>query len=251
MKLSVVICTKNEERNIGRCLKAAEKVADEIIVFDSNSQDKTRALCQEFSKVRFHSTEWKGFSTTKNEANAHATGDYILSLDADEFLSEDSINEILKIKSTLRGVYSINRMTNYCGTWIRHSGWFPDRHIRLFPKKGSQWVGTIHETLKFDSKHEVQQLEGIVEHYSYYTIDEHRRRIESYSDLGARQLIERKKKNLWFKSYSNAAVRFLKCYVFKLGFLDGAAGWTIAVISAQAVHKKYMKAWRMTQSSHG
>ena len=245
MGISVVICTKNEEKNIGRCLQAAVQVADEVIVVDSKSTDQTASICKSFPQIKFYETSWMGFSKTKNYANSLATQDYILSLDADEELSKDCIQEIQKIKAQLQGVYTINRMTNYCGQWIKHSGWFPDRHIRLFPKNGSQWAGEIHETLKFGQSPSVQEIQGIVYHYTYYTIEEHWARINNYTTLSAQKYTKYSKPKLILSMLINSKVRFLKHYIVKLGFLDGFAGLIIATFSAAAVFLKYAKAYQL------
>ena len=250
MGLSVVICTKNEERNIARCLKSVHSIAEEIIVVDSNSTDKTEEICKTFSKVRFYQSDWKGFSKTKNYANSLATQDYILSLDADEELSIECQHDIEKKKSSLAGVYTINRMTNYCGSWIKHSGWFPDRHIRLFPRKGSEWVGDfVHETLKYDSELIIQDLKGIVPHYSYYTLDEHWTRINTYSNLGAEKYLDKSSFRLLLSMWLNPGVRFFRYYFLKLGFLDGVNGFIIASLSSSAVFLKYAKAYKLKQKN--
>jgi len=245
MKLSVVVCTKNEEKNIGRCLTAVQSVADEIIIVDSMSTDRTEEIATSFPRVQFVKRAWKGFSQTKNEANLLATGDYILSLDADEELSPELQQELKALKPKLQGVYTINRMTNYCGQWIRYSGWFPDRHLRLFPRGQATWEGHfVHEKLKARANLEITHLQGLVFHYSYYSMEEHRQRIESYSSLGAQELLSRGKKIHKLSLWINPLARFLKCYVFKLGFLDGYFGLVIAVLSAKAVYLKYSKAYR-------
>ncbi len=244
MKISVVICTKNEEWNIERCLQAVERIADEVIVVDSYSTDATEKICRGFAKVRFYQTEWQGYSQTKNYANSLATGDYILSLDADEVLSSEIQNEILRLKPQLNGIYSINRLTNYCGQWIKYSGWFPDRHNRLFPRGRAEWEGDIHERLRTQHSLPVTPLKGLVYHYSYYSVEEHIERIERYSSLGARQLLKKNKRFLLPSCFINPISRFLKCYIFKLGFLDGRYGFVIATLSARAVFLKYYKAFR-------
>lgn len=249
MKISVVVCTKNEQKNIGRCLASVQKVADEIIVMDSFSNDDTEKICKSFPKVQFHQMQWLGFSQTKNQANSLATGDYILSLDADEELSPELQEEILQIKDKLQGVYSINRITNYCGQWIKHSGWFPDRHYRLFPRGKALWQGNyVHETLSFDKSLPVSDLIGLAPHYSYYSIEDHVKRIETYSSLGALQINLKKKRFLLPSVVFNPIARFMKCYVFKLGFLDGFYGLVIAALSAKAVFLKYFKAYKLQKS---
>lgn len=248
MGISVVICTKNEERNIKRCLDSVQNFADEIIIVDSKSSDQTAVICKAYGKVKFYESDWLGFSKTKNYANSLATQDYIFSLDADEAPTPECQKEILELKTNLAGVYSINRMTNYCGKWIKHSGWLPDRHIRLFPKLGTSWTGDIHETLKFDSNLKVRNIEGIVSHYSYYSIEEHWQRINTYSSLGALKYTHYSYPKLIFKMLINSKFRFIRHYILKLGFLDGFPGLVIASLSAFAVFLKFAKAYQLKKA---
>ncbi len=245
MGISVVICTKNEEKNIGRCLKSVENIADEIIIVDSNSTDKTAEICKSFSKVKFTQSAWLGFSNTKNYANTLATQDYILSLDADEELTDECQKEIENLKSSLSGIYSINRMTNYCGQWIKHSGWFPDRHLRLFPKKGTRWAGDVHEVLEYSPGLELKQLKGVVNHYSYYSIEEHWQRINTYTTLSAHKYAKYSYTHIILSMLINSHFRFIRHYFFKLGFLDGFSGFVISILSASAVFLKYAKAYQL------
>ncbi len=241
--MSVVICTKNEERNIERCLKAASPVADEIIVMDSFSTDQTESICKRFEKVTFYQTQWLGFSNTKNKANELAKSDYILSLDADEVLSDEIQQEILELKNRLSGYYQINRKTNYCGKWIHYSGWFPDRHVRLFPKKGSTWSeDLVHEKLIFDQNQKISDLKGLVYHYSVTDLSDHLNKISKYSELAAKKLAGRHPISLVISMLLNPIFRFFRHYIVKLGFLDGFAGVQISILSAYSVFLKYKKA---------
>lgn len=245
MKISVVICTKNEERNIERCLKAANSVADEIIIMDSFSTDQTESICRKFEKVIFHQTQWLGFSNTKNKANELARSEYILSLDADEVLSDEIQQEILEMKSKLTGYYQINRKTNYCGKWIHYSGWFPDRHVRLFPKIGSAWSeDLVHEKLIFDRNQKVLDLKGLVYHYSVIDLQDHLNKINKYSELAARKLAGRSRISLAFSMLLNPVFRFFRHSILKFGFLDGLAGLQISILSAYSVFLKYKKAFK-------
>ncbi|MFY7991163.1 MAG: glycosyltransferase family 2 protein, partial [Fluviicola sp.] len=165
-RLAVVIITLNEERNIERCIRSVRDLADEIIVLDAFSTDKTASICKDLG-VRFEQRAWEGYSATKNYLNSLVTAEFILSLDADEALSEDLYQEIKSAKTSgFQGTYSVNRMTNYMGKWIKHSGWFPDIKPRLFPKEGSYWDGAyVHETLVHPPSEE-HLFKGILEHYS-------------------------------------------------------------------------------------
>lgn len=247
--LAVVIITLNEERNIRRCLSSIRDLADEIIVLDAFSTDQTAAICAEF-KVQFHQRAWEGYSASKNHLNSLVTSDYILSLDADEALSEDLYKELLAIKQKgFNGTYSVNRMTNYLGKWIKHSGWFPDIKPRLFPKTGSYWSGEyVHEELVTPPSEE-QVLKGILEHYSYYSYADHRARADKYSYLTAQKFHAAGKKVGPLKPLISAIGRFVAMYFIKLGFLDGWAGFKIAQISAQSNVVKYQELRRLNREN--
>lgn len=245
--LAVVIITLNEERNIERCLESIRDLADEIIVLDAFSTDKTAAICSKYG-VRFEQRTWEGYAASKNYLNSLVTSDYILSLDADEALSEALYNEIKAEKTTgFKGTYSVNRMTNYMGKWIRHSGWFPDIKPRLFPKEGSYWSGEyVHEELIYPPC-EPQVFEGVLEHYSYYSYEDHRARADKYSLLTAQKFHARGKKVGPLKPYISALGRFIAMYFIKLGFLDGWKGFKIAQISAQSNVLKYKELRRLNR----
>jgi (heptosyl)LPS beta-1,4-glucosyltransferase len=247
MRLSVVIITLNEERNIARCLKSVQGLADEIIVLDAFSADRTQAICEEFG-VRFVQREWAGYSASKNYLNSLATSEYILSLDADEALSKELYSEILTEKEKgFSGTYSVNRLTNYLGKWIHHSGWFPDIKPRLFPKEGSYWSGEyVHEVLVHPASVE-QVFKGVLEHYSYYSYQDHRARADKYSYLTAQKFHAAGKTVGLLKPYISAIGRFFAMYFIKKGFLDGWAGFKIAQISAQSNVVKYKELRRLNR----
>lgn len=247
MQLAVVIITLNEERNIGRCLKSVQGLADEIIVLDAFSTDRTQVICEEFN-VKFVQRKWEGYSASKNYLNSLVESEYILSLDADEALSTTLYEEIKKEKEKgFSGTYSVNRMTNYMGKWIKHSGWFPDIKPRLFPRQGSYWSGEyVHEILVHPASPE-QFFKGILEHYSYYSYEDHRARADKYSYLTARKFNAAGKKAGILKPYFSAIARFISMYFLKLGFLDGWAGFKIAQISAQSNVVKYKELRRLNR----
>jgi len=245
-KLSAVIITLNEERNILRCIEALQKVADEIVVLDAFSTDKTKEICESLG-VRIEQRHWEGYSASKNYLNNLVTNDYILSIDADEVLDSTLIAALNSLKkSGFKGVYSISRMTNYMGKWIRHSGWYPDVKTRLFPKNGSRWDGEfVHEELKFPTGLEIIQLPGHLEHYSYSSFDDHRKRADKYSSLTAKKHFAQGKKASIFKPLLSAIGRFVGMYFLKLGFLDGKMGFKLAQISAQSNYFKYSELRRL------
>ena len=240
MRISATIITLNEEINIGRCIDSLEGVADEIIVMDSNSTDKTKEICMQ-KGVRFVSQTWLGYAAQKNQLNALAQYDMILSIDADEALTERLKESILELKKKdIIGVYTINRITNYCGKWIKHSGWYPDVKTRLFPKETSRWEGDIvHEELIFDPIYTPYMLSGDLAHYSYVSHKQHRSRADHYSRLTAKKYVEQNKKVFWLQPEISGIFRFLKMFVLKCGFLDGLSGFHIARISAMSNLYKY------------
>ena len=249
--ISAAIITFNEERNIRRCILALQKCVDEIVVLDSFSTDRTAEICKELG-VKFLQKEWMGYSKAKNFLNEHTTCDYIFSIDADEAPNEELQQEILRIKAQgLNGVYSINRITNYCGKWIHHSGWFPDVKIRIFPKEKAKWAGDlVHEELEYDKELTTSELNGLLEHYSYYSFKEHRQRADKYSLLTATKYAENGKKAGVFKPFLSGVGRFISMYILKKGFLDGKMGFKIAWISAQSNILKYKEVRRLSKEQN-
>lgn len=244
MKISAVIITKNEERNIGRCLASLNGVADEMIVVDTFSEDKTKEICEKHG-ARVIDKEWMGYSATKNFANDQAQFPYILSLDADEALTDTLKNSILAIKAELKGVYTFNRLAYYCGKPIRRAGWYPDRKIRLFPKGGAKWEGAyVHEELVPAEGLEETILKGDLLHYTYYTVEEHKQRAWRYAGLAAEKLKGKSKGTLILKAVFSPLWRFIQMYFIRLGVLEGWRGFRISSITANEVAWKYWGALR-------
>ncbi|MCU0359894.1 MAG: glycosyltransferase family 2 protein [Bacteroidia bacterium] len=240
--ISVVIITFNEEKNIERCILSVKHVAEEILVLDSFSKDATAEICSKHG-VRFIQREWEGYSASKNFANQQAVHDWVLSLDADEALSEDLQKALRELKKQNQlHTMSFNRLTNYCGTWIKHSGWYPDKKIRLFNRSVAQWQGALHEDLKLPPDEKVKHLNLDILHYSYYTLDDHLKQIDKYTNIAAKDLYNRGKRPAAYKMILNAWAKFVSHYLIHLGFLDGAAGLKIAWYSAYATYLKYKKA---------
>ncbi|MCB0347310.1 MAG: glycosyltransferase family 2 protein [Bdellovibrionales bacterium] len=246
MIISAVILTKNEESNIERAISSCLSVCDEILVIDSGSTDKTKEIASQFEKVKFIETIWKGFSETKNFGNAKASGDYILSLDADEALDETLQTEILAHKNNLSGAYKFARLTNYCGKWIHHSGWRPDYQTRLFPKQDSKWnMNLVHEKIILPENCNVQVLKGDILHYSYKSISEHLVKMDSYTTLSAQMLLQKDPSFLVIKAVLHSKFKFFRTYILKLGILDGYYGFVISCFGAFVVFLKYIKAAQM------
>lgn len=240
-KLSVVIITYNEERNIARCLSSVKEIADEIIVVDSGSTDKTEDICKSFN-VNFIPEPWRGYSAQKNFANEQASNDWIFSIDADEELSDELIQSIKEVKNKEAIAYfKINRLTNYCGRWIKHGGWYPDVKLRFFDRRTSKWEGNIHEVLTIEKDISALLLKGDCHHYTYYSKEEHLAQAKKFSDLAAQDLFAKGKKVCLLRPLLSAIAKFISQFYFRFGFLDGYAGFQIADISAKAAYWKYSK----------
>lgn len=247
--LSVVIITFNEERNIERCLRSVKMLADEIVVIDSFSTDKTVDLCRSLgAKVIQHPFE--GHIEQKNYALDQAGSPFVLCLDADEEVSEGLQASILGAKdSWLHDGYEMNRMTNYCGSWIRHGGWYPDRKVRLFDRRKARWGGmNPHDRVILDESATTVVLNGDLLHYSYYDRTDHLKQIDYFTGISAQVMFTQGRKPSWIRMVFGPVVRFVRDYLLRMGFLDGRAGLTIAVLSAQAVFIKYAKLRQIYES---
>jgi glycosyltransferase involved in cell wall biosynthesis len=249
--LSAVIITNNEERNIARCLESLRGVADDIVVVDSGSTDRTEEICRSHG-VGFIRQTWPGYSAQKNFANDRARNDWILSLDADEALSGELRRSILELKSAgaIR-VCEFARMTNYCGHWVRHGGWYPDRKVRMFDRRNARWEGALHEELQGFPRSEVVRLAGDCLHYSYDTVEDHHRQADRFTTLAAAELFARGSRVGALRRHLSPVWKFILDYGLRLGFLDGAAGFRIAWISAGATRMKYLKLQRLESESPG
>ena len=239
--LSVVIITLNEERNVGHCLQSIESIADDIVVVDSHSSDKTPQICKEFH-ANFITHDWQGYSATKNFANTQAKHDWILSIDADEKLSPELIQSIQQLKETNHSYfYRIHRLANYCGQWIHHSGWQNDTKVRLFNRNEAKWEGNfVHEQLLHQQKN-VPLLSGYCYHYTAKDQAEHLQTIHRYSSLAAQKLYNEGKRINYVAIVLRTFFEFIKKFFLKLGFLDGRMGYYICRNSAWACYLRYYK----------
>ena len=250
MKVSAVIITYNEEKNIERCLQSLEGIADEIVVVDSFSTDKTKEICDLFSqKIRFFQHSFEGYSHAKNLACSYATFPYLLSLDADELLSDTLKKNLIKEKQ--EGFrcdgYLLNRLTNYCGKWIRYCGWYPDRHLRLWKKELGMFERNIHETVSLRSKN-IGRIPGDILHYSYYAMEEHVAQVNRFTTIAATDAFQRGKRIGLFMIFVKSLWSFFRCYIIKCGFLDGYNGFFICVTSSYYTFLKYAKLYKKQRS---
>lgn len=249
VKISVVIIAFNEEKNLPLCIDSARKVSDDVIVVDSYSTDGTKQICLERG-VRFIENQFKSYSDQKNFGITLAKNDHILSLDADEYLSDELINSIREItKSWSNEALKMNRLSSYGGKWIRHGNWYPDRQIRLWHRKYGQWDGeNLHEKVKLSEGVKVIQLKGDLLHRSYKNSNDAINKIQLYSDIYAASFVGNKYPSgigILFK----AAFAFLKSYLLKRGILDGFAGLAVAVSVANYTFYKYAKLYEANKKT--
>ena len=244
--LSAVVITKNEEVNIGRCLSSLS-FCDEIIVVDAESEDSTLAKASQFtSKLFVH--PWKGYVGQRNYANSLASHDWILSIDADEEVSEELKAEILELlgKVTSEAAYSISRKTIHSGRWIKHGGWYPNRLLRLFKKSKGEWRGgEVHEYWYTESN--IGILKNDLIHYSFDGIADQVERNNHYSTLGAKSLFAKQQRFSTFRLLMKTASKFVETYFLKFGFLDGYPGFIISISAAYSVFLKWVKLWELEQ----
>jgi len=242
IKLSAIIITYNEERNISRCIESLKDVADEIIVVDSFSADRTHEICIEHG-VRFIKNKFEGHIEQKNFALNQASYPYIISLDADEALSDILKTSILSIKSNWNAdAYKLSRLTNYCGKWIHHCGWYPDRKLRIAKKDQVRWGGeNPRDRLELIHGGKTVTLKGDLLHYSFYSIEEHVKQINKFTDIRAIQMHKKGRKASLLNILISPIFKFFKSYIFKLGFLDGFYGYVVCRNSAYATFLRYIK----------
>jgi glycosyltransferase involved in cell wall biosynthesis len=241
VKISATIITYNEERNIARAIESL-RCADEIVVMDSSSSDRTVEIAEKLG-AKVNDSPWPGYAKQKNLAAERASYDWILSIDADESLSEALEAEIWSIKKNgpQFDAYTMPRMAKYLGRWIRHSGWYPDRKVRLYNRHKATWVGDfVHETVKVQGR--LGHLESNLLHFTCESLSEHLRTMDRYTTLAAEQLLGSKQKVTWGRLLLEPPWTFFQTYFLKLGFLDGVEGLAIANMAALYNFVKYAKA---------
>jgi len=248
-KISAVVITLNEACNIGRCLASLKGIADEAIVVDGGSRDCTRdiaAACGATVILR----PFNGFSAQKNYGIREASFEKILSLDADEALSERLKASILQVKQYWRkDAYLINRLTSFEGKWIRHGEWYPDRSIRLFDREKACWEGDLHERIRLDKNTSTGRLEGCLLHYSYRSRFHFYRKTSLYTTIAAEILYRKQFKPGLYHFFLKPGYRFFHAFVIRLGFLDGKAGWQIAKLTAGRMRVQYAKLERLWEEN--
>ena len=240
-QLSAVIISLNEEHNLENCILSIRAIADEIVLLDSYSTDATLAIAKKYN-CHIVQEQFIGFGPQKNKAIALASHDWILSIDADECLSASLQKSIQawKQNTPTHSLYSMNRLTNYAGHWIRFGGWYPDTLLRLFNRQYAQFSSAIvHEEIVFEKGMQLKKLKGDILHYSFPYIITHLRKIVKYSSIGAASDIENGKSCSYIKYKFVPIWIFITQYIIKLGCLDGRAGWKVSYYSALAAKRKY------------
>ncbi|MBF8149472.1 glycosyltransferase family 2 protein [Winogradskyella sp. F6397] len=243
LKLSGVIITFNEERNIEQCLQSLVNVVDEIVVVDSFSSDQTKSICKRFN-VNFIEQEFLGYIEQKNFALAQAKYDHVVSLDGDEALSKTLQQSIINLKSNWKfDGYFANRFNNFCGQWIKHSDWYPNKKLRIFDRRKAEWKGiNPHDNVQLhNTEAKTGHLKGDILHKTYQTYSEFNQKTEYFSTIAAKAYFNSGKKSSVLKVIWNPTWAFFKSYFLRLGFLDGFNGFVICVQTANITFLKYSK----------
>lgn len=240
MKLSVVIITKNEQASIRRCLESV-KWADEIVVLDSGSTDNTVNICREYT-AHVHQTDWPGFGAQKNRALGYATGDWVLSLDADEWVTAKSRAELEHTVAQRQdaAAFRLPRLSSFCGRFMLHSGWWPDHVVRLFRRGTARFSDdAVHERVLVDGK--IGTLQEPLMHETFVDLDELLRKMNNYSTLSAQEMHRAGKRSGLAMAVVRAAWAFVRTYFLRGGFLDGREGFMLAVATAEGTYYRYVK----------
>jgi glycosyltransferase involved in cell wall biosynthesis len=247
--ISAVVITRNESRNVERCLRSLAGVADEVVVVDDFSDDDTVAICERLG-ARVVQRPWLGFGPQKNLANGLARHEYVLSLDADEALDGELAEAIRAAKARgLAGAYELARLNWYYGKFLRHGLEYPDRKVRLFPRSRAAWdAQPVHEQLVLDASLAVTRLPGHLLHYTYRRLEEHVAKANRYTNLAAEAALARGKRPSLAKVLFSPLVTFLRAYVVKRGFLDGLHGFVLARLHAHATFLKHVKLWDLDRA---
>lgn len=239
-KLSVIIITKNEAANIRECI-ASVAWADEIIVVDSGSTDGTAANAREMGGIVYVHTDWPGFGPQKNRALDYAHNDWVFSIDADERVTPQLREEIEQaLNKPVADGYYCPRLSQFCGKFIHHGGWYPDYVLRLFRRNAGRFSDSlVHESVLLSGN--TARLKTPLLHYSYLTTEDVERKVEHYSSAAAKQMFEAGRKSGGMDAVLRGGWAFLRTYVLRLGVLDGVAGLNIASMNARTTYLKYRK----------
>jgi glycosyltransferase involved in cell wall biosynthesis len=248
--LSVILITRNEESNLDDCLASLEGIAQQIVVVDSNSTDRTLEIANSYGALMAYPTDWPGFGPQKNRALDLATCDWVLSLDADERLTQSLRSEILTAinHSAQVDCFAIPRLSWYCGRFIRHSGWSPDYVDRLFRRGTARFSNDlVHERLIPNGT--VAKLKNPMLHYSFMNYAQVLDKLNRYSSASAEQAFAQGKTSSPAKAVLHGMWAFIRTYILRAGFLDGPQGFALAVSNAHGTYYRYMKLWQLNQDA--
>jgi glycosyltransferase involved in cell wall biosynthesis len=246
IQISAVVITFNEEKNIERCLRSLQGIADEVLVIDSFSKDKTAEISQSLG-AKVVQNVFEGYSAQKNFGNNLAQHSWILSLDADEEISPELRQSLLQVKAHCTAdAYKFNRCIFYLGKWIRHGNSYPDCKVRLWDKKKGQWGGgSVHEILQMQANASEQKIAGDLYHYSYASVAAQAAQHSKYAALAAADMYAAGKRTSWKNLVINPLSNFVKGYLLKRGFLDGKQGFAMSMMFAYGVFLKYLKCYEL------
>jgi glycosyltransferase involved in cell wall biosynthesis len=248
--LSVILITRNEESNLDDCLASLEGIAQQIVVVDSNSTDRTLEIANNYGALMAYPTDWPGFGPQKNRALDLATCDWVLSLDADERLTQSLRSEILTAinHSAKVDCFAIPRLSWYCGRFIRHSSWSPDYVDRLFRRGTARFSNDlVHERLIPDGT--VAKLKNPMLHYSFMNYAQVLDKLNRYSSASAEQAFAQGKTSSPATAVLHGMWAFIRTYILRAGFLDGPQGFALAVSNAHGTYYRYMKLWQLNQDA--
>lgn len=252
--LSVILITRNEAHNLNDCLQSVKDLANEVVVVDSNSTDATRDIALAHGALVRVYEDWPGFGPQKQRALELATGQWVLSLDADERVTPELAQEIRSIihKKTNEAdsvvAYQVPRLSWYCGKFIQHAGWQPDHVLRLFPRAHANFSDDlVHERVLCDLP--LKTLKHHLLHYSYLNFSQVLHKTDAYSTAAAQQAFAKGKRASVAKALGHGVWAFFKTYVLRAGFLDGAHGLALSISNAEASYYKYLKMWWLQQEA--
>jgi len=242
VEISVVVITLNEERLIGKCLESVKEIADEIVVVDSFSTDRTREICESHG-ARFIEHEFHGHIEQTNYALDQARHDHVLALDADESLTPLAQKSVLKIKENFdHDGYRFNRLNHFCGYWMKHGAWYPDRKIRLWNRTKGRWDGeNPHYLVHLEPGSTIQQVTGDILHDTTESLTAYMKQVNYFSDIAAQNMLRDGRKFRLSQLLFRPPFRFFRDYFLKRGFLDGLPGFILAIINAGGAFLKYAK----------
>jgi glycosyltransferase involved in cell wall biosynthesis len=238
--LGVAIIALNAQARLAQCLEAL-RFADEILVIDGGSTDETVSIARRLGARIIVAPQWPGFGPQKNRAVDALDTDWILSIDTDEVVTPELATSIRQaIDSPVADVYALDRLSSFCGHWVRHSGWYPDWVPRLFKRGAARFSDDlVHERLVYEGK--VERLAGKLLHYSYDDFETVLRKVDAYSSAGARQRLAAGQSGGFARAVLRGLWAFLRTYLLRGGVLDGRSGFMIAVFNAETVYYRFLK----------